>query len=180
MSNVKITNGDEEQEVTLADIAGIDMATVVENEGGFDSTPKGAYRFKCTDGELTEIEVTNKKTGDKENRAIIRFKFDIVAVHSLVDDDIKAEDWVGKEHQEGIFVNDVAKSVGQAKAIMTNAGFSGTGTLQELMDGFCGTEFDAPIGQRKDKNDPDRVYSNIKIGKITPVAGVGIAAKAAG
>jgi len=167
-SNVTITQDGVEGEVTLMDIAGMDMAGVEEFEGGFEPTPKGVYHFRCKDAELTSIDMKDKKTGDDITRAIIQFEFEIVNVLAFVDDGINPDEWIGKDHRETIFIQDVLKGVGQAKAIMTNAGFSGTGSLQELMDAFVGTEFEAPIGQRKDKNDPDRIYANIKIGKIMP------------
>ena len=35
-----------------------------------------------------------------------------------------------------------------------------------MLDAFCGTQFDAPVKQTKDKNDTDKVYANIVIKKI--------------
>jgi len=169
-SNVLITNDGTEMSVSLADIAGMDMAQVEEFEGGFDPTPKGVYHFRCKDAELTQIDFKDKKTGEDVTRAIIQFDMEIVNVLAFVDDGINVNDWIEKVHQETVFITDVAKGVGQAKAIMTNAGFTGNASLQELLDAFVGTEFDAPIAHRKNKDDPDVIHANIKIGKIIPHA----------
>lgn len=152
-------------EIALADLANIDMSGIKENEGGFEPTPKGAYHFRCSDAELTSIST------DKGERAIIRFSLEIKNVLSFVDSEINPNDWIGKTHEETIFISDVEKGIGQAKCLMTNAGFTATGSLTQLLDAFVGTEFQAPIAQRKDKNDPDRIYANLKFGKIVPYVG---------
>ena len=175
-SNVTITQDGQEGEVSLLDIAGMDMAGVEEFEGGFDTTPKGVYHFRCKDAELTSVTYADKKTGNDITRAIIQFEFEIVNVMAFVEDNINPDEWIGKQHRETVFITDVAKGVGQAKAIMSNAGFTGSGSLQELLDAFVGTEFDAPVAQRKGKNDPDHVYANVKIGKIVPHAVEAVAA----
>ena len=154
-----VKNDGEEIEVSLADIANIDMNEVEAFEGGFEPTPKGVYQFLVKDAGLDTIN----------DKAVIFFELEVEQVLALADDDKDPESLVGWKHKETIFVGDLAKSVGQAKAIMQNAGYVAQGNLETLLDGFCGMSFIAPIGWRKDKNDTDRVYSNIKVGKITPV-----------
>jgi len=154
-----VKNDGEEVEVTLADIANIDMNEVEAFEGGFEPTPKGVFTFDVKDAGLDTIN----------GKAVIFFETEIAEVHALVDEDVDPEKLIGWKHKETIFVGDLAKSVGQAKAIMQNAGYVAQGNLETLLDGFCGMQFIAPIGWRKDKNDTDRVYSNIKVAKIVPV-----------
>ncbi len=152
-----------ETEVSLADLAGIDMNNVDAFEGGFEPTPKGVFRFECKDAGLDIVETKN---GDS---ATIYFDCEVQEVYALLDDSEDPEKLMGLNHRESIFVSDLAKSVGQAKAIMQNAGFSGSGTLEQMQDAFCGHQFIAPIKHRKDKNDTDRVYANLVVKKITPV-----------
>lgn len=154
-----VKNDGEDVDVGLADIAGIDMSSVEEFEGGFEPTPKGVYHFRCKDAGLDEVA----------DKPVIYFESEVVECLGLVSEEKSAEDMAGWVHKETIFIQDLAKGVGQAKAIMTNSGFKGSGALSEMLDAFVGHEFIAPISQRKDKNDTDRVYANIKIGKITPV-----------
>lgn len=154
----------EEMEVSLADIAGIDMNAVEAFEGGFESTPKGVYLFECKDAKLDSMETKNGTS------AVIQFVLEIADCYAVVSDDPKVteESMKGKKHTETIFVSDVAKSVGQAKAIMQNAGYNAAGSLEDLLDGFCGSQFIAPIKHRKDPNDSDKIYANLVIKKITP------------
>lgn len=162
MTNVIVKQDDGDTEVSLADIAGIDMTSVEAFEGGFEPTPKGVYLFDVKDAGLDTITV------DGVDKAVIYFETEIAECYALVDDSIEPESMVGWKHRETVFISDLKKSVGQAKAIMQNAGFSGSGTLEEMLDAFCGSQFVAPIKHRKDKNDTDKIYSNIVVSKITP------------
>ncbi len=157
--NYVVKNDGEDVEVGLADIAGIDMANVEEFEGGFEPTPKGVYHWRCSDAGLDEVA----------DKPVIYFESEVVECLGIVHESKTEEEMAGWKHRETIFIQDLAKGVGQAKAIMTNSGFKGSGTLSEMLDAFVGHEFVAPITQRKDKNDTDRIYANLKIGKITPV-----------
>ena len=121
------------------------------------------YRWGCKDAGIDTI------ASGGFDKAVIFFELEAIEVYALVDDSIEPDSLVGWKHRETIFISDLAKSVGQAKAIMQNAGFSGSGTLEQMLDAFCGSEFISPIKQRKDKNDTDKIYANLVVGKITPV-----------
>lgn len=162
MNDVTIKQDGVEADVSLADIAGIDMTSVEAFEGGFEPTPKGVFLFDVKDAGLDQLETKNGQS------AIIYFDTEVAECYTLVDDEKDADSMVGWKHRETIFVGDLAKSVGQAKAVMQNAGFTGSGTLEQMLDAFCGSQFIAPVKHRKDKNDTDRVYANIVVGKITP------------
>ena len=158
MTNVIVKQNDEEMEVGLADIAGIDMNNVEAFEGGFEPTPKGVYLWEVKDGGIEEIN----------GKAVIYFELEAQECYALVDDEREPEAMIGWKHREAIFVSDLAKSVGQAKAIMQNAGFTGSGKLDEMLDAFCGSQFISPIRHQRDKNDTDRIYAKLLVGKITP------------
>ena len=163
--NVLIKQNDTEMEVGLADIAGIDMNAVEAFEGGFEATPKGVYVWEVKDAGI------KPQDSQKGKKATIYFELECQQCLALVDDDRDEESMIGWKHIETIWIGDLAKSVGQAKAICQNAGFEHKGSLEEMLDAFCGHQFVSPIKQRKDKNDTDIVYSNLVIKKITPVPG---------
>ncbi len=162
MTDIIVKNDGEEQTVSLADIAGIDMNAIEAFEGGFEPTPKGVFLFDVKDAGLDTI------TSNDVDKAVIYFEMEVAECYALLDDNIETESLVGWKHRETIYISDLAKSVGQAKAIMQNAGFSGSGTLEQMLDAFCGSQFVAPVKHRKDKNDTDKIYSNIVVSKITP------------
>ena len=155
-----VKNHDVEVDVTLADLAGIDMNEVEEFEGGFDVTPKGAYVFQVKDAKLAEIA----------DYPVIPFTLEVVECMAVAADDKTPEGMVGVAHEENIFVMDVQKAVGQAKFLMRSAGYAATGSLNELLDGFCGTKFAAKIKQKAKKNDPDTIYANLDMKSVKPVA----------
>lgn len=164
--NVTITQQDDqgkdvETEVTIADIAGLDMTGVQEFEGGFEPTPVGVYIFEVKDAELTSIETKNGP------RAAVVIKLEAQDCLAVVEGD--PADFKNQKHQETVFIQDLAKGVGQVKAIMTNAGFQAQGTLETLLDAFCGHVFKAKTRQRKDPNDSDKIYSNLVVKSIEPV-----------
>lgn len=156
MSEDTVKIGDEN--VNLADIAGVDMADVKEFR--FENTAKGIYQFKVLDSGL-------KKLGEK---AAAVFQLEITNCFAVTDDTKQPEDMIGVKHQEAIFITDAEKDLGRIKAFMVDSGLTGSGTLTELMDQFVGTEFVAPVVQRKDKNDTDKVYSNLDYNKIKTLA----------
>lgn len=157
-----VKNEGEEIELSLEDIAGIDMGDV-EEFNGFENLPAGIFDFAVKDAGLETVET---KDGIK---AVIFFSLEVEKVHVLVDDAIDPDSIIGSLHRETVWINDIEKGVGQAKAVMTNAGFTAKGKLEDLLDAFCGSKFTAPIKHTKNKNDPDIVYANLVTKKITPM-----------
>ena len=83
-----------------------------------------------------------------------------------------SEALVERQHYESIFITDLQRDLGKAKAIMTDAGYEGEGPLQELLDGFVGHKMVAGIRHSKNKNDPESPYVNLDLKKIGPVGEV--------
>ena len=158
MSTVTVKNDGEEVEVPLADIAALNMDDVQADAGGFESTPVGTFTFNVLNAETTTL-------GDKP---FIAFETEIVDCSAVIAEGKTEEDMVGVKHNENIFIGDVGKALAQAKFLMEAAGHSGSGSLKEMLDGFCGTKFTARVKHRKDKNDPDRVYANIDLKTVAP------------
>jgi hypothetical protein len=146
-----------DEDVSLADIAGVDMSQVEEFR--FENTPKGIYQWVCKNAEVVKLG----------NKPAIRYELEASNVIALSDDSLDPDKYVGHKHNEAIFITDLEKDIGRAKAFMIDAGFEGSGTLQELLDQFVGHEFISAIGHRKDKNDTDKVYANIDYGKVKPL-----------
>jgi len=152
MTDEAIKIGDEE--VSLTDIAGVEMDEVKEHR--FQVTPQGIYQWNVKDAKLEAIN----------NKPVIRYILTATNVLSLTDDALRPEDFINVEHNEVIFITDLAKDLGRAKAFMVDTGFTGSGTLQELLDQFVGHGFIGVIKHRKDKNDADITYANINMQKL--------------
>ena len=141
------------EQVSLADIAGVNMDDVAEVRG--TTFPAGAFKFVVEEAKLAVVGQAEKK------KAGIQFKFKCSDVMTLVDSNKVAEDVIGKFHVETCFLTDPMEGLGRAKAFMADTGYKGSGTLQQLLEGFAGHEFKSVITNRPDKNDKDLIYANI-------------------
>lgn len=154
MSENTIKVGDETFD--LADIAGMSMDDIQEQAyGGFVPVPRGAYHMRCT---AATIEKRN-------DTAAIQFVCEVLNCYDVVDPDENPEKTIGMKHYEGFaFFDKPADAIGRAKKFMHDAGAApqSGATIQQSLDAFVGTEFNALIGHRKNKNDPDVVYANIR------------------
>ena len=161
MSEFTVNNSGEDVVVSLADLAGINMDDVEEYEGGFILTPKGAYEFNCTNAELTEIA----------DSPVIKFTCEIIGCTAIASDEHSPESIIGAIHEENFFIKDVQKTIGSAKRFMRIAGSPVmSGSLTDLLDGFCGTKFFGKIKHRPKKNDPETIYANLDMKSVKPVA----------
>ena len=156
--------------VDLLDIAGFDMSAVAEVRS--TRLPKGRYHLRCEEAKLEAIE--SKKDGQPVKKPGVKFVLDVTNVVQLVDDRDNPPPadptiLVGKKHIETFFITDPAQDLGRIKAFMVDCGYTGAGTLQEMLADFVGTQFDAVIAHRKNKDDPDIVYVNIDRSKIKPL-----------
>jgi len=168
MSNdeTQVTIGDEV--VSLADLAGLDISEVQMNRGPV-ATPVGVFEFIVKEAVIGHKAV--KKDGVEINKPTVEFKLEIADVITMVDAELEPDDFIGETHFETFWISDLKKDVGRVKALMVDAGFEGAGPFQELLDAFVGHNFIGAIKQRKDRNDPDRIYANLDSKKITPVNG---------
>lgn len=155
------------EQVSLAEIAGVDMDDVAEVRGS--TFAAGAFKFIVDDAKLA---VMGK---DKDAKAGIQYKFKCSDVLSLVDSSKDANAIIGKFHVETCFLTDPMEGLGRAKAFMADTGYKGSGKLEEVLDGFKGHEFKCVITNRADKNDKDIIYANIGLNigrwKVAPVDG---------
>lgn len=145
------------QQVSLADIAGINMDDVAEVRSTV--TAAGAMQFKVKEMKLDTVDT------QKGTKAVVNVALEITNVITLLDDTLNAEDIIGKTHNETFWITNPVDDIGRVKAFMTDSGFQGSGTLQELMEGFTDHEFLGVIKHKRDKNDADKIYANLDRGK---------------
>ena len=162
-ANDTVYVGDEE--VSLADIAEIDLGEV-EEVTGFETLPAGVYEFRVKGSELTTID-----TKDGPRGAIVN-ELEVINVLNLVGaTEADPESLIGKTHRETFFLSNLEEGVGRQKALMARSGFAEAGKLTDLLDQFTGHTFVAALKTRKDKNDPDIVRANIDLKKVQPSEG---------
>lgn len=167
----------ETQNVSLADIAGLDMTEIAEFRGG-GVTPAGIFEWRIAGAALDTI--TYQKDGEDVTKPIVDFELEALACRRCKDPAIDVDNLAGTKHYERIFISDLVKDLGRVKAFMQDIGCEGSGSLQDLLDGTIGREFVAAISHRKDKNDPDRVYANIDFRTVEQLAGADIPVAASG
>lgn len=152
-ANVELAMGD--QQLSLADIAGIDMDDVQEVRRFV--FPTALCQWKCDKAEL--------KLFGKEGEQNFAVTFDLVCedVLSVADKNVNTDALVGKKHTEFAPFNktDPVETIGRAKAFMSDAGFKGKGKLGEVLEQFAGTRFGAKINQFAMRNDTDRKGASI-------------------
>lgn len=158
-----------DQDVSLADLAGIPMDDVEEVRRF--TFPRMVARWKVLKAELCALTQKDKKV------AAVNFQFECKEPMAFAntEDESRSESIIGKKHMEAIkFIDaDPKDTVGRIKAFMVDCGFKGSGSLQELLNEFADIEFVGKISVNPDPNDPDRKYNNLQLQfgdwKVTPV-----------
>lgn len=155
-----------EGSVSLADLAGLDMAEVEEVR--FVLTPAGVFLWEVADSKLTMV--TRKQV---EVPAAV-FELKCLAVEHLADEEAvaksgkTADDLIGIKHTETMVIKTV-DDLGRIKAFMVDAGFPGaSGALQEVVVAMKGHQFRGPIRHSPDRNDKSIVYANLDRTKLAP------------
>jgi hypothetical protein len=147
--------------VDLAQLAGINMHDVEAKR--MENFPAGRFRFRLKDGKF------GAAGSGEDAKAVCRFSYECIAVHALVDDDEKAEKWLGKSHTNTIFVNEPS-DMGRIRAHLEDIGHAGTPghSFQQNLDAACGIVIDAILVKTPNKNNPDgEPFTNMR--KIKPV-----------
>ena len=155
------------QEVTLADLTGVSLDDVKELRG--ESFPKGVFIWEVDGEKPPHLAVIGE--GDKAKGAAI-FRAKCLEVITMDDKEFTGDvnSLVGKVHQETFFLTTV-ESLGYLKAFMKDIGAPYNPNVKDLLAGSAGTRFQAPIGKRKDKDDADKIYTNLVRNKMKPLAG---------
>ena len=151
-----------ETEVSLADIAGVDMTEVQEVRS--TQIPAGKFHFRVMETELKAVDATNKDDpqGAKINKPVIQFEIEAQNCFSLVDDSLDTEDHINEKYFETFWINDVKKDLGRVKALLIDIGLEGNKPLTDLLDEAHGMEFVADITHNKKRDNPDEFWVNMK------------------
>lgn len=153
--------------VTLADLTGVSLDDVKELRG--ESFPKGNFIWEVDGEKPPHLAVIGE--GDKAKGAAV-FRAKCLEVITVDDKDFTGDvnGLVGKVHQETFFLTTV-ESLGYLKAFMKDIGAPYNPNVKALLEGSVGTRFQAPIGKRKDRNDEDKIYTNLIRNKLKPLGG---------
>lgn len=153
------------QSVSLAEIGNVDMDGVAEVRGV--TFPAGAFQLAVETAKLGIVG------SGKDRKPAVMFEFNCRNVIALTDSEVDAAVVIGKTHREACLLTDPMEGLGHVKAFMADTGFKGSGSLQELLEAFKGTEFLTRITNNPDKNDTSRIYANIGLNfgrwKVAPV-----------
>ena len=150
--------------VALGDLLGSDVSAV-SPFFGFEKFPEGLYDWTLKDADITVRDTKNGKM------ACIYFEWIATNVHTLKDASIDPAEVLGREYMDNIFVHDPMRAIGQARAIIEQAGGSWGTSLPDNLAAFKAAAPGVTFGitQSKDKNDPDKVYSNTDMRSIKPL-----------
>lgn len=165
----------EYQNLSLADIMGIDTSQINEFRGG-GRAPAGIYEWRITDCGFDSMEVNDRQLGEKVMRPFFAVKLEALACRACKDPSVDPTALVGITHSERVFLKDLRKDLGRVKSFFVDIGLTGPGSYADHAQQAVGAEFVAPITHSKDKNDPDRIYANLDFNKIEPLAGAAVPA----
>ena len=151
-----------EEEITLESILAQDMTEVEEYR--FTVTPAGKYLFRIKDAKLEAREAINKDDpqGPKVLKPTINFELEVQNCFAVLDPKLKPENEVGRIHNETTWINDAIKDLGRVKAFLLDIGLDANKPLADLLAESHGMEFITDITNTPDKNNPDRIYANLK------------------
>lgn len=156
----------EGQQVSLAEIGGLDMQTVAEKRQV--RFPVGHFLFEI----VAEPDVPKlQKIGEKNAGVPFQLKcLNVIKVKDASEcpdgDPMKL---IGQIHRETFFISaaDVVGSLGYVKAFLVDIGVSGAGSLSDMVTKSVGAQFTAPITHTKNKDDKDAPpYINLDRTKI--------------
>lgn len=165
-----------DQEMTIAEIAGIDISAVREVRAV--RVNPGLYRFKIADCEFVKMEIGEEKIPT----IAIATSCEILEVALCYEwpSKVRIEDpdvikaLIEKKHYERfVNKNDILAMIGAYKAFLVDVGFTTGGEaaeLQAIMQACVGYEFWGVIKWSRNQNDPDMPYINLNRSKVGEAA----------
>lgn len=153
-----MTDSETVDNFSLADLADLDVSEVAEIR--FSSLPAGVFVFSVESATLDEV-----MNRDDEKRFIAEFKFKVLEVKAVVKKGVVLEDLVGKQHTEKLYIvpSKAEEGIGLIRAFVNDMGVDNKGKLGEVVERTVGHEFTGKITERKDKDDPSRVYARLSL-----------------
>ena len=164
----------QENQVSLADLAGINIDEVEEKE--FKTFAQGNFDWEVqANSDFDTFDKEDDDTGENITVPVITVTCKCIHVHAITDKNEDPNSWMGEEHTERFQVKDLS-DIGRFKALMTNSGFTetirGQGmSLQQCMEKFHGWRFNAKVSHTKSKKDASKVYANLR--DVKPIAAQG-------
>lgn len=155
------------EKVTLADLTGVNLDEVKELRGA--SFPKGNFIWEVDSENAPKLAIIGE--GDKAKGAVV-FAAKCIEVVNVNDPEFTGDqnELIGKVHRETFFLTTV-DGLGYLKAFFKDIGAPYSPNMKDLLAGAVGTRFSAPIGKRKDKDDADKIYTNLVRNKLKPLEG---------
>jgi hypothetical protein len=147
--NFDILNDGEETEITMEDLAGVQLDGVEAKFAGFEKTPPCLAAWKIKEASIEAM-------GD--NPAFV-FLCECVKVYEVAEG-FKLNP--GFEHQEIFFIQDIAKTLPNVVAFLQKLGIATTGSAKELLDKSVGSTFVAKVVHTRNKKEPENPYANMQ------------------
>lgn len=160
-----------ESQVSLADLAGINIDDVAEKE--WKTFVEGNFDWEVqADSGLDTFVRENKDSGDNETVPVVKINCKCIHAHAVKGDGVTIEDALGEDHTENFLVREL-EDLGRCKALMTNSGFTETirgqsMTFQQALEKFVGWRFNSKIKHTAKKGDTDVKYANFR--DVKPLA----------
>jgi len=154
------------EEVSFADLAGIDLSSVEAVR--FSVTPAGKFQWRVKEIGLENKEVVeNYEEPDSGTIQIAAMVVILKAVNcfALVDDNLDPADYIEIEHHLNFNIREAKKGMGKIVAFFEDIGIDTKApgrTMQDLMDEAHGLEFVSDIVNSKLRNNPDIVLANLR------------------
>lgn len=153
------------ENVSLSDLAGFDLGSVQELRGAL--TPVGTFRFSVKEGKLAMVTTKNGPTAGVAFTFLIKEVLAVVPPDGM--DSFDEDSLINTEHRHTFFIME-AKDLGRVKAFLIDIGYQGSGALQDLLHGSVDHEFIGSIKQTRDRDDKDKIYANLRLDKLKPIA----------
>lgn len=151
-------------QLTLADIAGIDLNTVKEMR--FEVLPKIQGIFEVTECvlKMSNPFTDNKGVNYPNGTPVIEADCKVVEIENIIADDRPKEDFIGKVQKQSWMIKEI-EEIGRFKAFCVDAGVAFNPEakieLKALIDGVKGLQFPGQIKHRPDKHDPDTIRASV-------------------
>ena len=149
-----------------------DVSSIEENYG-FTQLPTSTnhFRVKKAEVEVREMAVSRKTPDIKVKRACFVFEFEVRNCLAVKDPSVNPQDLIGAIHYESWPIFDWENDNGKVNALFKGARFvPPSGKVKDRLSAFIGYEFVAVVKQRKDRDDPDKIYCNIALREVQPLA----------
>ena len=172
-ANITFKADDEDVSASISQLLQTDVTEVEENYGP-ERLPAGTFHLRVKNAEVVMRTMAldkKKHPGVEVDRGVYSFEFEVLNVLSLKDPTLDEADYIGSAHYEGFAIFDFVRDTGKVKALIKQAGYvPPSNVIADMLAGFINHEFVGVIKQRKDRNDPDTVYSNLDLKACQPVA----------